>query len=107
MSGVLFNLETLEVPLSRRTDPASSSMAAAHMAESGALSRQRLEVLQAIREHGPGTAREIAQRAGLDRYAVSRRAPELRKAGLVIEGPVRDCTAGGRASVEWRATNAP
>ena len=98
-----FNLDGDPHALSGRTDPDSSRKAATEMRDTGQLTKQRREVYDALVKHGPGTAREIAAAAGLDRYAVSRRCPELKTLGLAHQGPVRACCAGGRPSVEWSA----
>jgi predicted ArsR family transcriptional regulator len=87
--------------LSRRTDPPSSAMAAAEMQLSGALSRQRRAVLDALKQHGPATSAELAARSGIGRYVCARRLPELRALNLVVQGKVRPC-AVGRPAVEWR-----
>ena len=87
-------------PRSRSSDPASSKMAAAEMERSGALGKQRQQVLEALRVHGPCTSAELAFRASLDRHAVARRLPELREMGLVFQGPIRNCSVG-RPAVEW------
>lgn len=89
-------------PKARRSDPASSRQAAAELEASGALSRQRREVLEALKRFGPSTSAELAQRSGLDRYTVARRLPELRKLNFVIQGEVRNSLVG-RPAVEWRA----
>lgn len=88
-------------PRARRTDPASSHAAAAELQASGAMNWQRAQVLIVVEQYGPGTARELAQRSGMDRYKISRRCSELRALGLIVQGPIRQCTAGGRPSVEW------
>jgi predicted ArsR family transcriptional regulator len=88
---------------SRRTDPVSSKLAAEEMTQSGAIGRQQLEVLEALRKHGPCTSAELAFRSGLDRHLCGRRLPDLAKQRLVIQGAVRACSVG-RPACEWRVT---
>lgn len=62
-------------PRSRRSDPLSSHVAgidAAKFARS-----QAAKVLRAVLAFPGLTAKQLAERAGLDRYMVARRAPEL------------------------------
>lgn len=88
--------------LARHSDPETSRIAARRLVESGALTRQQAEVLDAVRTCPGSTAVEIAQRAGIDRYTVSRRLPELQRKGQVRRGPPRDCTVNGRPQCTWR-----
>lgn len=88
--------------LFRRTDPQTSRIAASRLVESGALGRQAQAVLEAVQANPGSTAVEIAQRAGIDRYAVSRRLPELQRKGKVRRGPPRDCRVNGRPQSTWR-----
>lgn len=71
-------------PRSRRTDPETSQRAAFNVARFAA-GHYGL-ILDALRSGGPGTFREIAERAGLERHAVARRLPELQQAGKVTRG---------------------
>lgn len=91
-------------PMSRRHDPETSRIAAERLRASGALGKQAAAVLEAVRQHPGSTAVEIAQRAGIDRHAVSRRLPELQRQGKVRRGPPRDCTVNGRPQSTWRPT---
>lgn len=79
----------------RRTDPPTSHAAARRAPVRG---HQRL-VLQAL-ELGPAGQTEIARRTGLTVAAVSKRLPELRRAGLV-EATGREVEAG---EAEYRNT---
>jgi predicted transcriptional regulator len=88
-------------PRARKSDPESSKAAAAELGCKGILSKQRQEVLEALRSCGPSTSAELAERSGLDRYLVARRLPELRDMGFIVQGEVRD-SAVGRPAVEWR-----
>ena len=85
----------------RTTDPASSHLAAADVEASGAGARQARAVLAAVARWPGRTAREISDSTGLDRYAVSRRLPELEEAGEVRRGAMRRCQVGGRQSLTW------
>lgn len=89
------------VSLSRRSDPATSRLAASETVESGRLGVQKAAVLAALREHTGSTSAELAQRSGLDRYLVARRLPDLRRDGLVVAGQARHCMASGRLAVTW------
>lgn len=68
---------------SRRTDPSSSHDAAAHVAKRGIARRQCETVLAALKTRPGLTSNELAEDAGLDRYVVARRLPELKKRGQV------------------------
>ena len=78
----------------RRRDPATSQRAASKAGRFA--SGHFLLILEALAQ-GDGTAKEIAQRSGLDYVAVNRRMNELQQAGRVaLTGDERD---GCR---EWR-----
>jgi DNA-binding MarR family transcriptional regulator len=100
----LFSTPVPAYPMSRRRDPETSRIAADRLRASGALGRQQAEVLAAITRWPGSTAVELAKHADLDRYAVSRRLPELQRKGQVRRGPPRDCTVNGRPQSTWRAT---
>ena len=70
--------------LSRKTDSDGSKAAARKMVKTGALSKQRAEVLDALkrylREHNYErlpTSKELASWADMDRHLVGRRLPEV------------------------------
>ena len=86
---------------SRRTDPVTSRMAASEAESSGRAASQRTICLARVNSHPGRTAAEIAVAAGLERHAPSRRLPELRDQGLIVNGESRICTATGRASMTW------
>ena len=100
----LFAATPMPPPMSRRTDPPTSRLAAERLRASGELGRQAKAVLEAVRQWPGSTAVEIAQRATIDRYAVSRRLPELQRKGQVRRGPPRDCTVNGRPQCTWTPT---
>lgn len=89
-----------DTPRSRRSDPETSHQAAEQIRRSGELGRQQLAVLEAVRAHPGKTAVELARLAGLDRYAVSRRLPELQPVH-VRRGPPRECTVNHRPQSTW------
>ena len=91
-------------PMSRRSDPQTSRIAAERLWASGELGRQAKAVLEAVRRWPGSTAVEIAQWGQIDRYAVSRRMPELQRKGQVRRTAPRDCTVNGRPQSTWRAT---
>ena len=98
MMGVQQDLLS-SVPVSRNTDPASSHQAEAEINTSGSRSIQQHQVLAAVKTSPGLTAREISHVYDIDRYAVSRRLPEL--AGRIRKGPMRECRIGGRKSLTW------
>ena len=89
-----------DLPRSRRSDPETSHQAAEKIRRSGELGKQQRAVLEAVKAHPGKTAVELARMAGLDRYAVSRRLPELQPAH-VRRGPPRDCTINRRPQSTW------
>ncbi len=74
--------------LARRDDPATSHQAAQRVVESGRLTGSQWTCWTAVREFGPGTAREIVAkweraRAVAYYHELCRRLPELARKGLV------------------------
>ena len=94
-------LPLFDLPQSRRSDPATSFHAADHIESTGRAGDQRAKCLAVVKAHPGRTAAEIAQLAGLDRHAASRRLPELRAAGLVVNGPARICTVQHSLGMTW------
>lgn len=88
-------------PIARRTDPASSHLAAADITADGTRAAQHHQVLRAVRRWPGLTSRELAQAAGGDRYVVARRLPEVESTGLVHRGPMRPCRVSGRQALTW------
>lgn len=89
---------------SRLTDPDTSREAAARIERSGVASDQRAQCLAQI-ERVPGmTAAEVAVALRMERHAPSRRLPELRAAGRVINGEPRICTVQNARSLTWFPT---
>lgn len=75
--------------------------------ESGALGRQRCDVLRALVHCEPATSGEIAAALpGYDnpRHTVSRRLPELRDVGVIQEHDPRECKSLGTRQIVWSVT---
>ena len=98
----------LGLPRARREDPISSQEAADRIEASGAARAQAEAVLAALRRFPLSTSAELARAAGIDRYAVARRLPELVKAGQVERlEPGQDaapCAVSGRRACRWQVT---
>lgn len=92
-----------ELPLFRRTDPATSKAAGRAAREFlGDHERRILEALAA----GPGTKDEIASRCGLTEQQVARRMHGLKRAGLVEPTGETRPSRSGRPERVWKATAA-
>lgn len=89
-----------DLPRARATDPETSHQAAEAIRRSGKLTRQQAAVPEAVRRFPGSTAVELARKAELDRYAVSRRLPELQPVH-VRRGPPRECTINGNPQSTW------
>ncbi|MCC7408378.1 MAG: hypothetical protein IT442_09910 [Phycisphaeraceae bacterium] len=85
----------------RKTDPITSHQAAEEVEASGRAASQRQACLLEVWKKPGQTAAEIAVATGLERHMPSRRLPELRKAGQVVNGPERICTVTGNPSMTW------
>lgn len=85
-------------PRARKSDPATSHAAAARVAPK--LRAQQQQVLIALRLWPGSTAVELAKAAGLDRYLVSRRLPEL-VPEFVRRGKPRICSVAGTPQTTW------
>lgn len=90
-------------PLARKTDPSTSHDAAREHKESGNADRSAAKVLDAVNRFPGLTAVELAERAGLDRYEVSRRLSDLRGKQLVRNGEERPCAIKGSRMTTWIA----
>ena len=89
-----------DTPRARNTDPESSHTAAQKVKASGALGCQQAAVLAAVKQWPGMTAVELAHLGKMDRYAVSRRLPELCPVH-VRRGEIRDCSVNARPQVTW------
>lgn len=85
----------------RSEDPSTSHAAAAAVEFSGRAGSQRRLCLRCVAEHPGLTAAEIADLARLERHIPSRRLPELREAGMVVNGETRRCRIVGNPSMTW------
>ena len=89
-------------PLAANNDPLSSHLAAAELTSSGRRASQKAEIVTWLRtQESPLTSMEIAHAAGLDRYMVARRLPDLERDGLVERGAMRICRESGRPAITW------
>lgn len=88
-------------PLSRNTDPVTSYEAAETLHRSGRWKNQKQAVLEVLRQLGNATSAEIAERMGGNRYIPARRLPELRREGLVEQGPARVCRVLKSRCITW------
>lgn len=94
----------LYAPLARRTDPATSHLAAASVA--GAQQQSECAaILDALRTSFlPLTYKEVFSRMKgriPEAVEVQRRLDDLRKAGLVVSGPQRRCRESGHMAQVW------
>lgn len=85
----------------RATDPATSFDAAREVERSGKALAQRDICLARVRVRPGLTAAEIAEDTAQERHVPSRRLPELRARGRVVNGPARICTVMGSMSLTW------
>lgn len=86
---------------SSQKDPATSRMAASEAEKSGRAASHRTICMDSVMAYPGQTAAEIARKCSLERHIPSRRLPELRERGLVINGEPRACTVTGRMSMVW------
>lgn len=98
-------------PRARATDPSTSHDAGEAKVASGDAERQQDIILAALHDHGRDgiTSNELAAAAGLDRYEVGRRLPELRDVrgearvyGYPFAPEKRRCAVSGRKAMVWR-----
>lgn len=89
------------MPIARESDPETSHLAAEEVTTSGRRAVQQHAVLAAVMAHPGLTSRELAQAAGMDRYVVARRLPELEAAKRVRKGEARECRVSKRLAVTW------
>jgi len=96
-----------DVPLSRHTDPASSSIAVAEIKKSGLRKAQCEAVYQTVTGHPGKTSAELAQIMSIERHIPARRLPDLERQGRVRKGSMRPCDVcktqkgQGRPCVTW------
>ncbi len=85
----------------RSTDISTSHEAAAFIAASGTQMAQQVQAAAAVRLHPGMTSMELSQAAGLDRYMLGRRLPELLEGARVWRGPKKPCEVSGRSACTW------
>ena len=99
-----FDFDKARMATARRTDPGTSHEAAEMMNASGRANTQRRKVFDYVVENPGQTSGEITAGAGLaDRYVASRRLPELRRLGFVVNGEARVCRVRGTKQITWKA----
>lgn len=92
---------TVAKALARSTDRQTSHDAARQLVESGAHDSQKQAVYEALQKHGPCTARELAQRSGVEQYAIGKRISDLARDGRIEELGVK-VQNNGRSATVWR-----
>ena len=93
-------------PAYRKTDPVTSRIASDRVTRSGTRQTQANAVLDAVRRFPGSTAVELSKAAGIERYAVSRRLPELERNGFIVRGPARMCAIRHAMMVTWTTRTA-
>jgi len=88
-------------PLARASDPSTSHEAAADLVASGTWGKQKRQVYAVLCLYPGRTSAELAEVAGLDRYMLARRLPDLEDERLATKGSKRRCDATGRKAVTW------
>ncbi len=91
--------------MSRSGHPATSKAAAAALVASGGQEKAKTKVYAGLQMLGGAgiTSAELAAGAGIAHPTVHKRLPDLRRDGLVVNGPIRTCSVTGRKSLTWRA----
>lgn len=87
--------------LARKSDPASSHIAAQRMVDTDAIGEQQRLVLDLVKRYPNHTSDELAGLGRLDRYQLARRLPELERDGFIERGRLRKSTKSGRPAVTW------
>ena len=82
-------------------DRDTSRIAAESMASSANLLRE--QCMESLRDRGPATADEIAERLGYSILSIRPRFSELHKAGRIVDTGERHSNASGRSAKVWRA----
>lgn len=85
----------------RSTDPQSSHIAAAALAESGALRVQHAKTEAAVMRHPGQSSLHLSTLTGLDRHMLGRRLPELAREGRIWRGPTARCATTGKPACTW------
>lgn len=87
--------------LYRRTDPDTSKQAVEHVTSIGSRADHLKRIVAAVQARPGRTSAELAEDAGLERHEAARRTADAANAGLIIRGPNKTCSVGGRAAVTW------
>ena len=103
ITGDLFAMppRRVETPIARKSDPASSHLAAAEVTASGKRQQQIGLVIDLVRKFPGLTSMELAGMSGEDRYMIARRLPEALTAGAIRKGEQRTCSVTGRLALTW------
>ena len=84
----------------RRSDPSTSADAERAFTDSGARQSHCARVLAAVRAQPGSTGHELGEASGLGQVPAMRRLNDLRKDGLVRQGPARRGPSG-RPETTW------
>ncbi|HET9189826.1 MAG TPA: helix-turn-helix domain-containing protein [Rudaea sp.] len=87
--------------LYRRTDPTPSRQAAEHVTAIGSRADHLKRIIAAVVARPGRTSAELAQDIGMERHEAARRTADAANAGLIVRGPNKTCSVGGRAAVTW------
>lgn len=92
-----------DTPIARSGDPSSSHDAAAFVTASGARAAQQRIVAEAVAAYPGCTSLELSAKSGICRFVIARRAVECERAGAIVRGQIRRCTASpsGRTACTW------
>jgi DNA-binding MarR family transcriptional regulator len=95
----LFNWAAAQTIAARRSDPQTSILAAEFI--QARVSQREAEVLAALKEFGPQTSEEIAERLGRKHNNVSPRCAPLRGKGLIEQRGTVISKTTGRPAIVW------
>jgi len=89
--------------VSRASDPESSRQAEREITESGARATYAELIYRVLHDASePMTCGEIAAELGVHRSIISKRLPDLREWGEIVNGPERLCRISDRSQITWR-----